>query len=186
MGESIGKSRPGCSIKNFSRSHRQVSFRFPTVKLLDFAEDLESLEKSNNPFATIVLAHLQSMATKGSAPDRYRWKLRVVRGLYERGWDANRVRQLFRVIDWMMDLPPNLQSGFRNDLDKIEKEKHMPYVTSVERLAKEEGRLIGKIQLIEQLLGDEETSTELLQHKSLADLQKILDVLQQSLRKQMD
>ena len=82
------------------------------------------------------------------------------------------------------------KSSFRNDLDKIEKEKHMPYITSVERLAKEEGmekgRLLGKIQMIEQLLGHEETSTEILKVKPLEDLQLMLNSLQQSLRKRTD
>ena len=97
-----------------------------------------------------------------------------------------------------MDLPPTMQSGFRDDLDKIEKEKHMPYVTSIERLAKEEGReegrdegreegrFIGKIQLIEQLLGQEESKTEILKVKPLEDLQLMLNSLQQSLPKRTD
>ena len=41
--------------------------------------------------------------------------------------------------DWLMDLPEELQEGFREELYRYEEEKTMPYVTSVERLAKEEG-----------------------------------------------
>jgi hypothetical protein len=33
---------------------------FPVVKLLDYCKDLTLLETSNNPFAIVVLAHLQS------------------------------------------------------------------------------------------------------------------------------
>jgi flagellar biosynthesis/type III secretory pathway protein FliH len=54
------------------------------------------------------------------------------------------VRQLFRVIDWLMALPPEMQEQFREELHTYEKEKQMPYVTSVERLAKEEGRAEGR------------------------------------------
>ena len=32
-------------------------------------------------------------------------KIQLIKGLYERGWAADEVRRLFRVIDWMMDLP---------------------------------------------------------------------------------
>ncbi|HEV8059128.1 MAG TPA: hypothetical protein VGP68_04625 [Gemmataceae bacterium] len=39
-----------------------------------------------------------------------------------------------------MELPAELQEGFRNDVHQFEEERHMPYVTSIERLAKEEGR----------------------------------------------
>ncbi len=45
-----------------------------------------------------------------------------------------------------MDLPHELQEGFREELHRYEEEKRMPYVTSVERLAKEEGRLLEVIE----------------------------------------
>ena len=118
------------------------------------------------------------MATKGQPPDRLRWKVRIVRGLYERGWTADRVRQLFRVIDWIIDLPVELQKEFRMNLNAIEKEKRMPYVTSVERLAREEGKLegivLGQIQLLAKLVGNELPSNEVLSEKSLSELQELL------------
>jgi hypothetical protein len=54
------------------------------------------------------------------------------------------VRQLFRLIDWMMALPPEFEQQFHNDLVLFEEGRHMPYVTSVERLAREEGRQEGR------------------------------------------
>ena len=118
------------------------------------------------------------MATKGQPPDRLRWKVRIVRGLYERGWTADRVRQLFRVIDWIIDLPVELQKEFRMNLNAIEKEKRMPYVTSVERLARDEGKLegivLGQIQLLAKLVGNELPSNEVLSEKSLSELQELL------------
>jgi hypothetical protein len=67
----------------------------------------------------------------------------LVRGLYERGFSAQDVRELFRLIDWMMELPPALAGLFRQELDKIQEEKRMPFVTSIERLAKREGMRMG-------------------------------------------
>ena len=52
-----------------------------------------------------------------------------------------------------MDLPPGLELEFKDVLNEIERENNMPYVTSVERLAKVEGRLEGRIQLLQELLG---------------------------------
>jgi flagellar biosynthesis/type III secretory pathway protein FliH len=49
------------------------------------------------------------------------------------------VRQLFRLIDWLMELPIQLQQGFREEIFQWEEERRMPYVTSIERLAKAEG-----------------------------------------------
>jgi flagellar biosynthesis/type III secretory pathway protein FliH len=49
------------------------------------------------------------------------------------------VRQLFRVLDWMMALPPELEQSFRTEFARFEEARRMPYVTSIERLAREEG-----------------------------------------------
>ncbi len=118
----------------------RLSLEFPMVKLLDYGADLPALEAHANPFAQVVLAHLKARQTRQDAADRYAWKLRLVRGLYDRGWTAHDVRQLFRLLDWIMALPSELQTQFRSDLDRYEQERRMPYITSIERLAKEEGR----------------------------------------------
>ncbi len=44
----------------------------------------------------------------------------------------------------MMDLPSELEQQFKQELSQFEEEKQMPYVTSVERLAREEGRQEGR------------------------------------------
>ena len=48
--------------------------------------------------------------------------------------------------------PEDLAIEFRADLGRLEEDKHMPYVTSVERLAREEGREEGRREnLVEAL-----------------------------------
>ncbi len=49
------------------------------------------------------------------------------------------MRELFRIIDWMMHLREDLTERFKQELDELEESLQMPYVTSVERLAKAEG-----------------------------------------------
>jgi hypothetical protein len=78
-----------------------------------------------------------------------------VRNLYERGFSPKDVRELFRVIDWLMELPPALAGVFRQDLDKIQEEKRMPYVTSIERVARREGQREGIASLLRFRFGDE-------------------------------
>jgi hypothetical protein len=56
-----------------------------------------------------------------------------VRGLYERGFSAEDVRQLFRFIDWLMELPEQVQEAFDQDVDEYEEGRRMPFVTSFER-----------------------------------------------------
>jgi hypothetical protein len=48
---------------------------------------------------------------------------------------------LFRLIDWMMDLPPEQQEGFRGEISQWEAERDMPYLTTFERWGLEQGRL---------------------------------------------
>ena len=91
----FGYSLWGCS----------VGFQFAAVKLLDYGADVAALESNRNPFAVVVLAHLKTQETGHDDEARRAWKVRLVKGLYERGLDAEDVRRLFRLIDWLMDLP---------------------------------------------------------------------------------
>jgi hypothetical protein len=130
----FGYNVGGCSL----------DLRFLTVKLLDYEPKATALERDPNPFAAIVLAHLKVLATRRSPAERWRWKVRLVQGLYERGWSAERVRQLFRLLDWMLQLPEELEQQFRVEMSRFEQERRMPYVTSVERLARQEGQQEGR------------------------------------------
>lgn len=110
----------------------EAGIRFPAVKLLDFAAHEAMLEASNNPFASVVLAHLKARQTHGDPAGRCDWKIRLVRNLYERGFTPKDVRELFRVIDWLMVLPPPLKTVFWQEVDKIQEEGRMPFITTPE------------------------------------------------------
>jgi hypothetical protein len=45
---------------------------------------------------------------------------------------------------WLLRLPEDLEKEFKEQLEIYEKEKSMPYVTSIERLGREEGRAEGR------------------------------------------
>jgi hypothetical protein len=124
----------------------RLDFQFPIVKLLDFVGQEAVLEASDNPFALVTRAQLATMQTRQDPTSRYAGKIRFVRQLYERGMSRDDVLQLFRILDWMMDLPPALERLFKQEAEQIEQEMRMPYVTSVERLAKQEGITEGKAE----------------------------------------
>ncbi|MBD1890063.1 transposase [Coleofasciculus sp. FACHB-SPT9] len=111
----------------------RVSLRFPTVKLLDYEAQWQSLEQSTNPFAVIIMAHLKAQATRRNPEGRLEWKLSLVRGLYERGYSRENILELFRLIEWMMVLPEELQFGFEETLSRYEEERRMPFITPIER-----------------------------------------------------
>ncbi len=123
----------------YARWGLRVGIRFPVVKLLDYAERWETLQESRNPFAMVVLAHLITRRTRQDPRARYASKTKLIKGLYERGWAADDVRRLFRVIDWMVNLPKPLEVDFWQQIKQHEEEKHMPFMTTPERIGREEG-----------------------------------------------
>ena len=149
--QGYGYDRWGCSI----------NLTFPIVKLLDYCNNLPLLETSDNPFAVVVLAHLQSQMTRRDLQTRFEWKRRLVLGLYERGYSRENILELFRLIDWMMTLPDALEQELRDTLHRYQEEKRMPYITSFERLAKEEERQEMITSVLEARFGelDEELRT---------------------------
>ncbi len=70
-------------------------------------------------------------------------KIRLIKSLYSR-WGAEEVRKLVRLIDWFIKLPKNLELRVREEIHVFEQEKQMPYVTSFEQLAMEEGEARGE------------------------------------------
>ena len=69
-----------------------------------------------------------------------------MKSLFDRGLTAEAIRQLFRVIDWLLELPCELERQFQEEIHRFEEERHMPYVTSIERMAREEGVEVGREQ----------------------------------------
>ena len=92
------------------------------------------------------------MATRGNEAERLAWKVRLVRNLYECGLNADDVRELFRLIDWMMDLPCALYDLFWEEADNIAKEKHMPFIDIAERKNREKGLRQGVLTGIQPFL----------------------------------
>jgi hypothetical protein len=130
----------------------RVGIEFPVVKLRDYRQRWSELEQSDNPFAIVVMAHLQTQATRRNPEARLNEKLRIVRRLYERGYNRQDILNLFRFIDWVLVLPAGLEARFQVELAQFEAERNMPYVTSVERMGIEKGLQQGEATLLRRLL----------------------------------
>ncbi len=101
------------------------------------------MAKSPNPFAAVVLAHLEAIETRKDPDERRRRKLALVKGLYRQEWSAEDVRRLFGIIDWVLTLPDDMNEKFWSELNEHEEESKMQYVTSVERIGIQKGMKIG-------------------------------------------
>lgn len=124
----------------------EVSLKFPVVKLLDYEARWQDLEESTNPFAVMVMAHLKTKATRGKPQERQQWKWNLVRRLLERGYDQEDIRKLFRLVDWMMTLPDELQRSFEEQLTRYQEERKMPLLSRMELRAMQKGIEQGSLQ----------------------------------------
>ena len=115
--------------------------KFPTCKLIDKLKG-EWKDDLSLP-VQVARAQIEALRTAGDPEGRYRAKWQLVRNLYRAGYNTDELRELFRLTDWMMHLRTDLEQRFRVELAEFEEEMNMPYVTSVERLAKAEGRSEG-------------------------------------------
>jgi hypothetical protein len=125
-----------CLVSPSSR----LEFSFTSIKLMDYQEQWEWLESSQNPFAAVAMAHLKAEELKGKAQERKNWKFLLVQGLYEKGYNEYQIKDLFRFIDWIMVLPERLSNSFWNDLKAYEQAKNMTYITSVEEIGIKKGK----------------------------------------------
>ncbi|MCC2693904.1 Rpn family recombination-promoting nuclease/putative transposase [Nodularia sp. LEGE 04288] len=154
-----------------------LSLQFPIVKLLDYEAHWLELEQSESPFAVLVMAHLRTQATTQDLTGRLRWKLSLIKRMYELGYSRDKISQLFRLLDRLMTLPPDLDLNFKAELKRFEAEQEMTYITSIERIgiAQATQKHIAKIltirfkdvppELVEQLneLYDVESLNQLLE-----------------------
>ena len=115
----------------------RLTFEFLTCKLTDF--DGPELLKQNDPASLVIAAHLGAMRTAKDLEARVVYKIRLIRCLLAAGLDKGQITRLFAFVDWLMVLPKEKAVEFRRELRQLEQEKNMPYITSIERLAKEEG-----------------------------------------------
>ncbi|AVH63521.1 cytosolic protein [Nostoc sp. 'Peltigera membranacea cyanobiont' N6] len=119
----------------------KVEFQFPIVKLLDYQQRQSELEASRNPLATVVMAHLAALQTLSDRLERKQQKLSLVRRLYQQGFEREDVLNLLAFVDWVLTLPQDLEREFLFEVEQLEAEQRMQYVTSFERSGIEKGKL---------------------------------------------
>lgn len=122
----------------------QSVLRFPTCKLIEKLDN----EWKNQHTIPIELARAQiaALRTAGDQAGRFRAKMNLMKSVYALGYTADDVREIYALIDHMMLLSEDLQLRFRQEIIEFETTNSMPYVTSIERLAREEGREQGREQ----------------------------------------
>jgi hypothetical protein len=125
-----------------------TDFSFPMIKLLDF--DSEELVQEQNPFAVVTRVQLAKLRSERNPDQRYSFRMELTKELYDRAYTKEQVIRLYRFIDYILTLPKPKALEFRNELEQFEEDRKMPYMTSTERIAREEGLMQGMQQGITQ------------------------------------
>lgn len=136
---------------NFSLwNHNIIIFNFFTKKLIDFKERVQDLFFHKNPFGVVIASHLAALETKGKPKARLEKKFSITRELYQKGLSKDAIITLFKMIDWSIILPKELELEYKAKIHQLEEEKKVSYITSIERLGIEEGLQQGRQEGLQQ------------------------------------
>ncbi len=94
---------------------------------------------------------------------RLRAKTALTRQLFERGWGKEQILTLFSLLDWLITLPEELVLQYDQEIKRIEEEKHVNYITSIEQLGIERGFQKGHQQGLHE--GEANFLIRLLKHR---------------------
>lgn len=140
----------------------RTQFHFPVVYLAKWLDRWDELKRlaATNPFAVLVMAQLQAQEAGKNERQKLVSKTQIMRLLFAYQYTAKDVNQLFRLVDWIIATPPELDAELTRVMNTIEQEQNMTYVTSIERegirkgLSKglSEGLVKGEANLLERLL----------------------------------
>ncbi len=149
-----------------------VHFKFPVIKLLDF--DSEEIADNNNPFAVVTRVQLAKIKSENNAEKRYSFRIDLTKELYRKDYTREQVIRLYRFIDYILTLPKPAALKFKKELELFEEAQKMPYITSTELIAREEGLLQGITKGITQGISQGITQGQL--EEAQKAVLKVLDI----------
>lgn len=148
----LADPNPRWRPKDFCTSFAECSLRFQyaTCKLADL--DLEPWIAAGNPVARVIQAHRMAQQTGRDVKARRHGKFGLVRQLLESGMEEAEVREVMRLIHWLLALPEEEEVGFRKDVRDMEANMQTKRRSTYERIVWEEGRHTAAQELLMELL----------------------------------
>lgn len=144
--------------------------KIPIIKIIDFKDKKEELERSTNPMAMVVLAQLSSHeARRINVNQKYDVKLNLFKECLKKGYTKEQIRSLVKFIDWVINLPARYQEKLQKELIKIEEEQRMPYVTSFEKAGKKEGKKEQAKETARKMLEDDFSLESISKYTGLSE-----------------
>ena len=120
----------------------EMVFKFPIARIIAWRGREKELRDNPSPFSLVVQAQLKLLEARRDVGKKYDAKLELILELLHSGQDAQVTKDLLRFLDWLFQLPEELEKRLSYDVEAKE-EKRMPYVTSWERIAQKRGEKKG-------------------------------------------
>lgn len=122
----------------------RAGLEYPVAKLTDWAGQVDELRQGSNPFGIAISAHLASLATRGQPESRMQQRLALYRAMRRMGVSQEQASALITFMDWVLELPEELEDRFWSEVREEEGETTMQYMSRFEEKAIERGRLAGR------------------------------------------
>ena len=129
----------GCSIR----------FQFETVKLLDWQDKTDQLLQHDNPFGLLIAAQLTAKLIK-DGKNRVDNLIGYYRLAAKKQLPREQVVQLVVFLEWIVALPEDLTPYYNEQLEHLEEDSHMTYISIIERQGIAQGIEQGIEQGIDQ------------------------------------
>ena len=121
-----------------------IVYQYATCKLAEL--DLTPWIIAGNPVARVIEAHRLAQGTTRNPKARRSGKLGLVRALLESGMSDVEIRELMRLVHWLLALPDEEELEFRKDVRHMEASMQTKRRSNYERIVWEEGRDEGRLE----------------------------------------
>jgi len=126
--------RPKRSVIQIANFKSEIQFE--TCKLLDLNLDDPSVR--GIPYE-VARAQIAALRTRNNPAARYRAKKELLLNLYQCGYTADDIREVYGMIDHMMLLSASYVSLLNQEIRDFEQSIAMPFITSMEKEGLEKG-----------------------------------------------
>lgn len=156
----------------YKEKDTSVVFKFKTYKIIE--QNPAILEKSDNPFAVVILTVQLALQKKKLQEDSFNLTIDLIKQLYQKGFEKKRIVQLLRFIRLYVNFgKPEINAKFDDEVDKLNnKIRTMGILEQIQQMRIEETTLENKTTFVKNLL---------LNNKHTFTLQEIADIAEVSI-----
>jgi hypothetical protein len=138
--------------KYFDEAWKKIIERFFPYMLRFFIPHLYQDADFSNGFIFLD-KELEQLSRKSKKGEAFNIKLRLIRSMYEKGYSQDEIRAIFEFIDWIITLNDKEEGLIREEIEKLEGVKKVPYVTSIERIGRREEKKEGILEVLDVRFG---------------------------------